>query len=87
MAASELGDGGACSAAMAGRCSASATVGSEGRARNGNVSWEGRRARAQAVDSGARPATACGLRGQAAGDAWRTRGHRVRNLSNTVASI
>ena len=66
---------------------ASATVGSEGRARNGNVSWEGRRARAQAVDSGARPATACGLRGQAAGDAWRTRGHRVRNLSNTVASI
>ena len=34
------GHGGACSAAMVGRCYASAAVGSEGRARNGNVSWE-----------------------------------------------
>ena len=66
MAASELGDGGARSAAMAGRCCASATVGSEGRARNGNESWEGRRAQALVVDSGARPAMMRGLHGQAA---------------------
>jgi len=55
--------------------------------KNGNVNREARRARVQAVDSGARPATACGLRDQAAGDARRTRGRRVLNLSNTVAAI
>ena len=54
-----------------------ATVGNKGRARNGNVSWEGRRAWALAVDSGARLAMARGLRGQAAVDARCTHGHRV----------
>ena len=73
MAVSELGDGGACSAAMAGRCCASAAVGSEGRARNGNVSWEAHGRMLQLV------LARSGLSRLAAGDA---RCHAAVNFCN-----
>ena len=77
MVASELGDGEACSAAIAGRCCASAAVGSEGKSKK----WKCGAGRLTGARCGLcwRALARRGLSRQAAGDARR---HAAVNFCN-----